>query len=500
MNAKSAMPELTRSTGSRFPQTPNFIGLNRPGRVESDIIGLEIEGELPAGLSGVLYRCGPDPAFPPMYGDDVYINGDGMVSMYVLADGRASMRSRYVRTDKYQLERAAGHSMFGLYRNPWTDEPSTAGVDRTTANTSMIWHAGKLFAVKEDGLAHRLDPLTLRTLGKHDFGGSLRSKTMTAHPKIDPVTGELVFYGYSAAGELSDDVAVAVADANGRLTDEQWLVPPYQSVIHDWAVTQTHAVLPVMPVTTDRDRVMSGGARWAWDPDRTTHLGVLGRNRPVDEIVYFDGPAQWSFHTMNSFTDGTLVHIDLCVSEMAPFADVNGTLFDRSKVRQFLTRWTCDLSRPGSDFQQRRLLEDLSVDFPEIDQRFATKEYRHGFMAAKDATKPVNPDIAVGVWFNTLVHIDHRTGEVETWYIGDDSNLQEPVFIPRSDDAPEGDGYLVALINRFPAARTELVVVDTARFTDGPVATVHIPLHVRPTFHGLWVDSDELGEVPRLDG
>src|SRR5690606_9417557 len=116
-----------------------------------------------------------------------------------------------------------------------------------------------------------------------------------------------------------DDIAVAVADADGALSEEQWLLPPYQSVIHDWAVSQRHAVLPVMPLTTDVARVKSGGPRWAWDPDQTTHLGVLQRGSSVDDIVWFDGPARWSFHTLNSFSEGERVFIDLCVSEMAPW-------------------------------------------------------------------------------------------------------------------------------------------------------------------------------------
>jgi isoeugenol monooxygenase len=244
---------------------------------------------------------------------------------------------------------------------------------------------------------------------------------------------------------------------------------------------------------------MDGGPRWAWDPDLTTHLGVVPRNRPIDELVYFEGPALFSFHTLNSWTEGNRVHIDLCVSERAPFPDKHGQMFTPAQVQFQLTRWTCDLDRPGSDFEQRVLLEGLPVDFPEIDQRFATVPHRHAFLAARDTTRPVNPDIAVGVWFNTLVHLDQITGETERWYVGDDANLQEPVFIPRSDEAPEGDGFLVALVNRLPQAHTELVVVDTARFTDGPVATVHVPMHVRPTFHGLWVSSEELGRVPDLD-
>lgn len=497
------MPALSdtqrQDSAPQFPDTKEFTGVNEPRRVEGDVLGLEVDGVIPPQVRGVLYRCGPDPAFPPRAGDDIYINGDGMVYMFVLGEGHADLRIRYVRTDKLRAERSARRALFGVYRNPWTDDPAVAGMDRTTANTSMIWHAGSLFAVKEDGLAHRLDPTTLRTLGKHDFGGRLRSRTMTAHPKVDPVTGEWVFFGYSAAGEMSSDIAVCSADAAGALTREEWLLPPYQSMIHDWAVTQDHNVLPVMPLTTDLERVKAGGPRWAWDAGKSTHVGVLPRGGTAEDIVYFDGPPLWSFHTMNAFSEGPLVHVDLCVSEVAPMPDTLGQPFDPARVRQYLTRWTCDTSRGGGEFEQRRLLDGIHVDFPEIDQRFQTRPYRHGFLGGRDWSKPVHPELAKGVWFNTLLHIDQHTGETERWYVGDDASVQEPVFIQRGPDAPEGDGFLVAPVNHYPIDHTSLVILDTARFGDGPVATVHIPLHIRPTFHGLWVDADDLGGLPEME-
>lgn len=496
----TAVTDARPKVSTRFPDTDNFTGINRPSRIEADVTNLEIEGELPRNLSGILYRCGPDPSFPPMLGDDIYINGDGMVSMYVLSKGHADMRTRYVRTDKFKAEHAAGRPLFGAYRNPYTDDPSVQGLDRTTANTSMIWHANKLFSVKEDGLAHRLDPITLRTLGKHDFGGRLRSRTMTAHPKIDPVTGEWVFFGYSAGGEMTSDIALCTASASGRLTKEEWFLPPYASSIHDWAVTQEHLVVPTMPVTTDLDRVMAGGPRWVWDPRQTSHVGVVRRDGSARDIVYFEGPALWSFHTLNAFTEGNRVHVDLGVSEVAPFPHIDGDPIDRAKLQFYLTRWTLDLDRPGSEFEQRRLIDDIAIDMPEIDQRRQTRAYRHGFMAGRDWTKPVNPEIAKGVWFNTLLHLDHQTGETARWYVGDDANLQEPVFVERGPDAPEGDGYLVAVVNRINEARSEVVVVDTARVEDGPVATVHVPMQMRPTFHGLWVSAEELGHAPDLCG
>jgi isoeugenol monooxygenase len=484
-------PQTTSShpISTAFPSDPAFSGIRRPMRTEVDVFELEWHGELPSGISGGFYRCGPDPQFPPRFGaDDLFVNGDGVVSMFKIHDGHVDLKMRYVRTEKFLVERAARRALFGAYRNPYTDDPSVAGLDRTTANTSILRHAGRLFALKEDGLPHEIDPLTLETLGKFDFEGALRSKTFTAHPKVDPITGQLVFFGYSARGdEVSTEIAYCTADSDGRLEDEQWFLPPYGSMIHDWLVSSKHAVFPVMPLVCDETRLKAGGARWAWDGTKNTALGVLQRGRPVAEMRWFNGPARWSFHTMNAVTNGDKVKLDLCASKRAPFPDVNGYMFDVADAKQYLTRWTCDLRSADGEFVEERLWDDCSVDFPVIDPRFAGLDYRHGFMTAQDPSKPKHPDVAGGLSFNSLAHVDHRTGDVEVWYAGDGAAVQEPAFIPRDAKAPEGDGYLLAVVDRVPFDHAELAIIDTARFTEGPIATVMVPLFLRPTFHGMWV-------------
>ena len=206
----------------RFPSdNPSFKGASSPSRLECDLFELEYDGNFPEGLHGRFYRCGPDPQFVPRYADDIGINGDGMVSMFRFGGGHVDFRQRFVRTDKWKAEHAARRALFGHYRNRYTDDPSVAGIDRTTANTSILWHGGRLFAIKEDGLPHELDPDTLETRGKFNFDGKLRSPHFTAHPKVDPATGELLFYGFEVAGEATPTIAYCSADRELRLEGEQ---------------------------------------------------------------------------------------------------------------------------------------------------------------------------------------------------------------------------------------------------------------------------------------
>ncbi len=167
-----------------------------------------------------------------------------------------------------------------LYRNPYTDDPSVRGKRRGAANTTPIYHAGRLFALKEDSRAWELDPVTLATVGEWSYGGRLRSQTMTAHPHLDPDTGEMYFFGYEAAGLATRDVAYCRADRNGELVREDWFEMPFCALMHDFAVTKEHVLFPAFPMVADLARMQAGGPHWAWDGKRDTVFGIMPPRRP----------------------------------------------------------------------------------------------------------------------------------------------------------------------------------------------------------------------------
>ena len=269
----------------RFPDEPGFQGRFAPVRLEGDIRGVEVtQGEIPASLRGTFYRVGADPAWPPFVDRDFYFNADGMVAMFRFENGYCDFRSRYVRTPRFEAERAARRSLFGAYRNPFTDDPSVAGLSRGLANTNVYWHGGRLLASKEDSAPVQIDPDTLDTVGEFSWDGDLSSQTATAHPKVDPRTGELVFFGYMAKGEATRDIAYYEADASGRIVHEAWFEAPYSSMVHDWAVTENFVVFPVIPLTASPERLKAGGPLYVWDGSEDVYLGVVprkGNRRPL---------------------------------------------------------------------------------------------------------------------------------------------------------------------------------------------------------------------------
>ena len=482
----------------RFPQTPDFTGFNQPTRLETTIRDLEVvRGAIPPELEGTFYRCGPDARFPPMFEDDINHNGDGMVSMFRFNGGHVDFASRYVRTRKFELEEEARRALFGRYRNPFTDDPSVAGEDRTLANTNVVFHAGRLLAMKEDGLPYEVDPDTLATRGRWDWGGKVRSDTFTAHPKIDPATGEMIGFGYEARGLASRDMSLQVIGADGALVREEFFEAPYVSFQHDFAVTNDHIVFVLMPTTTSIERMKAGKTHWVFETGLPIEVGIMPRDGSVRDIRWFKAPGRGVGHMLNAFSDGSKVYLDTFVSDRNQFPFVpngDGTPFDRAAGAPRLTRWTFDMASNSEGFEEETLFPDF-MEMPRTDDRYQMNPYRVGFAAIIDMDRPRVTAGTLGPGWNTLARVDMAGRAMQRWWVGEGAACQEPQFIPRRPGAGEGEGWLLCVLTRLEgeALNSELVILDAERLADGPLAVVRLPIRLRNAIHGNWVSTEALG-------
>jgi carotenoid cleavage dioxygenase-like enzyme len=483
----------------RFPDEPGFAGRFAPVRLEGEIRGLEVvQGEVPASLDGTYYRVGAHPAWPPFVERDFYFNADGMVSMFRFENGYADFRSRYVRTPRFVAEREARRSLFGAYRNPYTDDASVASLSRGLANTNVYWHAGRLLASKEDSAPVQIDPDTLDTVGEFTWEGDLSSQTATAHPKIDPRDGSLVFFGYMAKGEATRDIAYYEADATGRIVHEAWFEAPYSSMVHDWAVTENFVVFPIIPLTASLERLKAGGPLYVWDGSEDVYLGVVPRRG--SRVRWYRGTNRFASHIMNAYDDGRFVYIDTPVGEKSAFPwfpDITGAPFDPEKAGAQLSRWTIDTSAPpdqgdGSTAFAQRRLTDCSGEFPRTDDRWATKGYRFGVINLVDVPGEKPDDGLPG--FRWLASIDPATGAMRTRFAGRDSTVQEAIFVPPGVESPNGEGYVMQLVDRHATGSTDLLILDAQHIDAEPVATLKIPIRMPGGLHGNWVSDEQLAQ------
>jgi carotenoid cleavage dioxygenase-like enzyme len=451
-----------------------------PIPMECDAPFLKIEGELPRELNGTLYRNGPNPQFDAP-GAHWFV-GDGMLHAFHLENGRASYRNRWVRTPKWLAEHDAGRALFGGFGRKLPDAPPTDMQDGGVANTNIVFHSGRLLALEEGHLPTEIEPGTLNTRGYCNYSAAI-SGPFTAHPKVDPVTGEMVFFGYNAAGPLTPKMSYGSVSAAGVVTRFERFDTPYASMVHDFIVTENHVLFPILPLTGSMDRAISGKPPYAWEPDKGAYVGVMKRTGAVKDIVWFRGESCYVFHVMNAWEDGNRIVADVMQHEEAPlFPHADGSPTDPAKAQARLCRWTFDLSGQTDRFTQT-YLDDITGEFPRIDDRRAGLVNRHGWFACANRSGPAASALS------GIVHVDAKANRRAQYLLPLGDTISEPVFVQRGDNAVEGDGWLLAAVWRASENCSDLAVFNATDVESGPVALVKLGHRVPDGFHGNWVGA-----------
>jgi carotenoid cleavage dioxygenase-like enzyme len=488
-----------------FSKDPTARGFYAPERFESNVYDCELTGEIPRSMSGAFVRVGTEWLYPPRFADDSIFNADGFVGMFRFKNGIVDFTGRWVRTARWQNDSAAKRQLYGYYRNPFTDDPSIRAQTierpylRTLANTNVLAHAGKLFAMKEDGPPYELDPKTLATRGPMTFGGKYHSQTFSAHPKFDPVSGEMICYGYEATGLASNDVYLYSVNRAGEVTREVRFKTPYVSMIHDIALTQRHIVFPVFAFTTSLERLKAGKIHWAWDAHLPTYIGILPRDGGAADLRWFKGPTRSIVHTFNARTEGSRVVLESPVTETNPFpffpADRGNADSASAKRGTNIRRHTFELDSRHDGYSEQILHAGSINGLGRIDDRYISLPYRYAYAGFTDPTRPFDEARAGnlrGRVTNCYGRFDLHTGALSAYFGGDTVSLNEPVFVPRGPGSPEGDGYLIGVANNLAEMRSELIIADATNLEAGDVARVILPFRLGAQVHGNWIPEDRL--------
>ena len=459
-------------------------GFNSPTRFEADIYDCEVWGEVPSDIEGTFYRTACDFQYRPPENEWLTgFNGDGHVSAFRFANGSVDFKSRYVKTERLLAERRARKRLWGVYRNHLTDDPAVADIDRGAANTHIYWHGGKMMVLKEDAMPYLIDPHSLETLGRWDFDGKWTATSMSAHPKIDPLTGHMIAYSYQAKGDLSDDIAVYTVDPQGHIVNEVWFKSPYLGIIHDIAITQKHILIPVIARTTSLERLQTGEPMWEWNGDLPTMIGVLPRDGDAKDVRWFKGPSRNTLHFLNATDGDNKITMELPVS-------------DGERTPSQIKRWTFNMNSRSDSFEEEVVSTSNGV-LARMDDRYLSLPYRYGYVGNNDPNRPYDTATGgnrAGRVTNTYRRFDLTGGPDHNFFVGPTQSLQESGFVPRKGSTEEGDGYLMGVASNFAEMQSELHIVDARRMEEGAVAVVKLPFRLRGGTHVNWFSSAELAE------
>jgi carotenoid cleavage dioxygenase len=419
---------------------------------------LPVTGRLPEGLDGRYLRIGPNP-WPLPEGPYHWFTGAGMVHGVELRDGRAaSYRNRWVRTDA-EAERL-GEPARGGPPQPMYD----------SSNTNVLAHAGRILAMTEGCMPYELTP-ELDTIGRTDFGGPLAAG-FTAHPKVDPATGELLGFSYGFAEPW---IRYHVIGADGRLVRTVDIDTPGQPMMHDFLVTDRSVVFMDLPVVFRLDLAMDPSVPFpfTWDDDYGARIGVMSRDGDGRDLRWYEIDPCYVFHPMNAYEDGDRLVLDVVRHpDMFRPAEEEKPLL----ARQRLDRWTVDRA---AGTVREETLDDRPVEFPRVDPRRAGLPYRYGYAA-------VGTDASTA---SAVVREDLATGAAVFHDFGPGRHPGEPTCVPAPDSRAEDEGWVLTLVHDAAEGASELVVLDATDLAGPPLARVHLPQRVPFGFHGGWVPA-----------
>jgi len=468
-----------------WPDNRFLKGNYAPVHDEVALDRLEVVGKIPDGLSGMYVRNGPNPQFPPK-GQYHWFDGDGMLHGVLLRDGQASYRNRYVRTIGWEAEKKAGKALWGgLASIPDVSRLAKGEpLFKNAANTALAWHNGKLMALWEGGEPYVVQVPELDTIGPYDFGKTLRH-AFTAHPKVDPVTGEMMCFGYQPVAPF---LQYSVVNREGKIVRTTAIELPRAVMMHDFAVTERYTLFLDLPATFDFKRMLRGGPFLSFEPDARARLGVLPRLGEGKDVTWFEIPSCYVFHTLNAFEDGDAIVLLACRMKSFP-----QTLAMDSKSstpakpgqddpKTFLYRWRLDMK---TRTVKEEPLDDRITEFPRVNDTRLGRPTRFGYTIQGDMTGFVKYDLQTG----TSTRHDHGPGRLGG----------EGVFVARPGAVEEDDGWLMTYVHDQASDTSELVVIDAKNFADSPTARVRIPARIPHGFHGIWLpDAVMAGQLARI--
>lgn len=440
--------------------SPYLAGNYAPVTEEVTAFDLPVTGQIPQELEGRLLRNGPNPMEAVDLASHHWFIGDGMVHGVRLRGGRAEWyRNRYVgsqRTADLLGRQAPG-------------EVTAAN----GPNTNVIGHAGKTYAIVEAGTKPVELTYELETVRTNGFDDSLLNG-YTAHPKYDPLTGEMHAVCY-APTELGDKLQYVVVGADGTMTKTVPITAPTMPMVHDMALTQKWAVVMDLPVAVDFEEAIAGNTfPLRWFDDYEARLGLLPRDAMTeDEIIWCDIDPCFAFHPLNSYDtpDGGLV-IDICEYDKIFAVDRNGPFRDSLPT---LARWEVD---PAARKVKRTTIDDRAQEFPRVAGSVLNVEHRYGY------TANIRSDDSIS-FGDTLKH-DFVSGTSTSHDHGPGREAGEPVFVSRSDGSAEDDGWLLTVVYDAAKDASDVVILDATDMST-EVARIELPARVPHGFHGNWV-------------
>ncbi|MEM7050027.1 MAG: carotenoid oxygenase family protein [Acidobacteriota bacterium] len=442
---------------------------------------------LPDWLDGTCYFNGPGAFRKGELAYRHWLDGDGIVSALTLGQGRQRFTRRFVASTKRQDEAAAGRALYRTFGTAFEGDRLRRGLGlESPVNVSAVPFSGTLLAFGEQGLPWSLDPVTLETRGEHTFGGRLNAiSPLSAHPCIDPESGEMFNFGlsYAARRPLLNLYRFA---ADGELLSRRRIGLPYPCSIHDFGLSRRFATFYVNPHLLDVASLMNDGRAvldsLSWQPDLGSQLLVVDRESGA-ETARLDIAGRACLHHIHSFEADGLLFIDVleldepAYEQYQPLPSLYATVAAGRP-----TRFVVD-PEASRLLEERRLPYDSAPDFPAFDSRLADRDYDDfWFLGISERARPG------AKFFDQLCHLRWSDEGQDLWTCPAGQVLaSEPIFAGRP--GRPGEGLIICHLFDLAARRSEMLFFDAGEVAAGPRHRLTLPAAITACFHGTFAAS-----------
>nr|CAD71148.1 carotenoid cleavage dioxygenase [Bixa orellana] len=476
---------------------------------------LPVKGFMPDALSGEFVRVGPNPKFGAVAGYH-WFDGDGMIHGLRIKDGKATYVSRFVETSRLKQEEyfCAGKfmkvgdlkGMFGLLmvflemlRTKLRLIDITYGSG--TGNTALVYHHGKLLALSEADKPYALKVLEdgdLQTLGILDYDKRL-SHSFTAHPKVDPVTGEMFTFGYAHTPPY---ITYRVISKDGLMHDPVPITISDSLMMHDFAITENYTVFMDLPLGfRPKEMVKNGKLIYTFDATKKARFGVLPRYAKNDGMIrWFELPNCFIFHNANAWEECDEIVLITCRLQNPELDLVGGTV--KEKLENFsneLYEMRFNMKTGGASQKQ---LSASTVDFPRINEGYTCRKQRYVYGTVLDSICDVKGIIKFDLKVDCRCgkHALEVGGNVQGVFdIGPGKYGSEAIYLPKDSavKCEEDDGYLVFFVHDENCGKSN-VCIDAKTMSADPVALVELPTRVPYGFHAFFVSEEQLQDQTKV--
>lgn len=477
-----------------------------PYRVPLDGLG---DGQLPRGT---LYVAGPGRlrlgSSPGAARHGHWFDGCGRVTALTLEEGGLRVVSKLVDTARVVAQKVRrdedAESGFAR-RGAWTPAQGAAGnalPPTSPANTSVLLHGGRVFALCEGGAPVEVDPVTLDTRGEAACFDT-RSLGFAAHYKRDPRDGVVYNFGLKLDGGFS--VFAIAPDGGGVVRRGEFRLGPVGELtfVHDFAMSENFLVFLAAPWVCARERAVPAllglqtlGHSFAWAEGRGASLVVVRKHdlsvahqREVSEAELGRFSA---YHFANAYEDdaGELHVLAARLIGRREALEANFSDMYRAEWREELYNHLWDIrldARPGEGFALLGAAPalptegagaQLPLDFPSVAPGRVGGRARYVYAAAFAGSG--------ARYFDAVQKLDLESGTSSVAPCAPGTFPSEPQFVPRPGASREDDGWVLHLLYRAATHTSALVVRDARDLAAQPVAEVELPHHVPYVFHGAW--------------